>query len=398
MSGRRLRHGIVVAACVLWTATGCGTDPFIPEQVSLPCPANSGGPLTLVVGARANSPEPTLPPEIQGLVREAAKQSSRIQIVRVDGEPTVAVDATFRTNAQNDPLRRRHLDTFVSQTLAAAAGLKPKKGEADVQGALTVAARATPDGGTVVLLDSGLSTTGQLSFLGGAMFGVDPAEAVKYLQDQQLMPDLTGRSVVLVGMGNTANPQPALDENLRSRVTALWHTITTKANAACVHDLDTVAGRTSVDTTVPVTVVSLPPRPSFKPCGTTILADSDTVGFRPDQAVFRDPAAARATLEGLADQLRKGTQLAKLTGTTSSGPTAIGGNSEAARITLSLQRARAVKDVLISLGVPADRLTTEGAGSHWPNRVNDRGPDGNLLPGPAAQNRSVVVELICKSS
>lgn len=389
MSGRRLRRGVAAAACALLTAAGCGTHPFTSAPLNLPCPASGGGPLTLVVGARANTPKPVLPTEIQGLVTEAAKQSSKIQVIRIDGAPTVALDATFRTNGLNDEIRQRDLDNFTARTLAVVSGLKPKVPEADVLGALTMASHATPDGGTIVLLDSGLTTKGQLSFLDGDMFGAQPDDAVKYLQNQHLMPTLTGRSVVLAGLGLTADPQPDLDENLRTRVTALWHTIAARAGAACVYDLNTTAGRTSVDTNVPVTLVRLPPPPQFTPCGTIVLADSDTVGFLPDKAVFRNPSAARTTLQGLADQLRSGRQRVTLTGTTATDGT------EQYRNTLSLQRAGAVKDVLVSRGVAADRITPVGAGSHGPNHIIDLTDDGSLLPGPAAHNRSVVVTLVC---
>jgi outer membrane protein OmpA-like peptidoglycan-associated protein len=345
--------------------------------------------LTLVVGARANTPKPVVPPEIRGLVVEAAKQSSRIQVIRIDGAPSVALDAMFRTNGKNDEIRQRELDNFTARTLAVVSGLKPKVPEADVLGALTAASHATPEGGTIVLLDSGLATKGQLSFLDSDMFGARSDDAVKYLQSQHLMPNLTGRSMVLAGLGLTADPQPPLDENLRTRVNALWHAIAAKAGAACVHDLDTADRRPSVDTNIQVTLVQLPPTPSFTPCGTTVLADSDTVGFLPDKAIFRDPSAARATLQDLADQLRNGKQRVTLTGTTATDGT------EQYRNTLSLLRAGAVKDVLVSLGVAADQITPVGAGSHGPNHINDLAADGSLLPGPAAHNRSVVVTLAC---
>jgi outer membrane protein OmpA-like peptidoglycan-associated protein len=269
------------------------------------------------------------------------------------------------------------------------AAVRPKQAEADVLQALVEAAHSSPVGGTIVLVDSGLSTKGQLSFLNGDMFGVDPNEAARYLQELHLIPNLTGRSVVLVGLGGTADPQPALDENLHSRVVALWQTIATTAGASCVQSLDEASTRTAIDTDKPVKIVPLPAPPAFNPCGTTILADSDTVGFLPDQAVFRDPAAARATLQGLADQMEHGKQSVILTGTTAtSGP-------EASRVELSQKRAGAVRDVLISLGVEASRINVSGAGSNGPNHVNDVASDGTLLPGPAAQNRSVVVTLKC---
>jgi outer membrane protein OmpA-like peptidoglycan-associated protein len=207
------------------------------------------------------------------------------------------------------------------------------------------------------------------------------------------MPALTGRAVVLVGLGNTAEPQQQLDASLRARVSNLWQAVASAAGASCVQVLDTAAGRTSVNTDVPVTAVALPTVEPFQPCGETVLRDGDTVGFIGDQAVFRDPAAARATLQKLADLLIGGRQLVTLIGTT-----AKAGNNEDSRVRLSERRAEAVKQVLVELGVEAERITTKGVGTQWPDRVNDIAPDGSLIPWAAALNRSVIVQLTCPTS
>jgi outer membrane protein OmpA-like peptidoglycan-associated protein len=389
------RKGLAVAAllAVLPLAAACSDGTFPAESVDIGCPSAAGGPVTLAVGARANSPTPVLPPAVVGLMREAAKQSHTISLVRVDGSPTVAFQGTFRTEAANDVARRSELDAFLRQTEDRITKLQPKTAEADVLAALNEAARITPEGGTVVIVDSGLQTTGQVRFQDPGTFGADPKEVVDYLQKRSLMPKLVGRSVVLVGLGNTADPQQALDPSLRTKVTALWQTIVASADASCVEIIDTAASRTSVTTNVPVTAVAVPAVPPFQPCGETVLRDGDTVGFLPDQAVFRDPAAARKTLQDLASLVINGRQRIELIGTTAkAGPT------EQGRIELSLRRADAVKGVLVELGVVGDRITTRGVGATWPDRVNDIAPDGSLIPTAAALNRSVIVRLSCPTT
>jgi len=387
---RRVGFVLGVALAVLPFAAACSDGTFAPGSVDLACPSQPGGSVTLAVGARANSAAPVLPPAIVDLIREAAKQSQAISLVRVDGSPTVSFQGTFRTDAANDVARNNELDQFVRDVQGRVTALLPKAPEADVLAALGEAARITPEGGTVVLVDSGLQTTGQIRFQDPGTFGADPNEFVSYLQARSLMPALTNRSVVLVGLGNTAEPQAALDPSLRTRVTALWQTVVSSAGASCVEVVDTAAARTSVTTDIPVTPVTLPMVPPFQPCGETVLRDGDTVGFLPDQAVFRDAAAARATLQDLATLVINGRQMVELIGTT-----AMAGPSEDGRIQLSLQRADAVKAVLVELGVPGDRITTTGAGATWPDRVPDIAPDGSLIPWAAAQNRSVIVRLSC---
>lgn len=117
----------------------------------------------------------------------------------------------------------------------------------------------------------------------------------------------------------------------------------------------------------------------------TVLRDG-TVGFVPDQAVLKDPAAARAVLADYAKAIKDGRR-ALLTGTTASD-----GTPEYRR-QLSEKRAGAVRDLLVGLGAPADRISTRGLGSDFPGYVPDRDAQGNLDPIPAAQNRQVIIEL-----
>jgi hypothetical protein len=158
-------------------------------------------------------------------MREAAKQRETVALVRVDGSPTIPFQGTFDTNAANDVARNSELEQFVQSVVERVGTLQPSAPEADVLGALGEAARITPEGGTVVLLDSGLQTTGQIRFQDPGTFGADPNEFVAYLRARNLMPSMAGRSVVLVGLGNTAEPQAALDPSLRARVTTLWQSV-----------------------------------------------------------------------------------------------------------------------------------------------------------------------------
>ena len=172
------------------------------------------GPLTLVVGARANSPRPVLPAEIQGLVRESSRTSQAIRVIQIDGAPRVTLEATFRTNAQSTQAQQNDLEKFSDDFGTALGQITPQQAEADVFEALRTAALTTPSGGTIVLMDSGIPTRGQLSFLEGDLFAAaeNPDEITGYLRTNNLLPDLSGRSIILVGLGQTAEPQAELNE------------------------------------------------------------------------------------------------------------------------------------------------------------------------------------------
>lgn len=393
MTGRRTRG--LVAGCVLaaTTLTGCSSALGKPAAATYPtisCPVKSGGPLTLVVGARANSPRPTIPTQIEGLISAAATSEQKVQIIRLDGAPTVALQATYTASGNNDQIRARNQQHFIDEIMQyAQQELEPKAPQADVLGALTLAGQVTQAGGTVVMIDSGLPTAGPLSYQNQDMFGAAPGDVTKFLKSQNLMPDLSQLSVVFVGVGHTATPQPQLAPNLQAQLLSLWTAVASQANATCVLPLKASPGTASIATQVPVAVVQPPPPPVFHDCGTTVLSDSGSVGFIVDTSTFRDPQGARDTLEQLANTLNsKPQETVTLTGETSSE----GGAQH--NLDLSRERADAVKSQLVQLGIAASRITTVGAGSGGPGHIPDT-VNGVQDPVKAEHNRAVVVQMVC---
>ncbi|TCO52916.1 OmpA family protein [Actinocrispum wychmicini] len=386
---RRVFAGLLAAAALTACSDQQQTAPQPVQPFPGGCPVDSGKALTLVLGARMGSPRPDLT-EVRALIEGAARNNQKVQVIRVDGQPTVALAIDVKISGNNATQEDKRVGNAVKQVMDfAGQQLGPKQPEADVLGALAEAARVTPDGGTIVLVDSGIATAGSLSFQDNGMFRVEPADEAGYLSARHLLPKLDGRSVLLVGLGSTAEPQPALDENFRGRVVNLWQAVVSKAGAACVKAMDIASRRDPFKTSVPVTVVQLPSEPPIKPCGTTVLADSDSVGFVPETANLRDPAAADHTLQQLAAQVSGGTQRITLVGNTASvGPAS--GMRE-----LSQRRAETIKGALVRLGVSADRITARGDGNTGKYHEQDLDANGVLMPLPAARNRSVVVELLC---
>jgi outer membrane protein OmpA-like peptidoglycan-associated protein len=347
----------------------------------------TGGAVAVAVGNRANSPQPGMPAEVDALARGAAATNQPVSIVRVDGRPAVVEDrVTFASRAENDKKRANDLTAWVGSLGTALDQVRAAAPEADQLKALDVAARAVGDGGTVVLLDSGLQTTAPLDFRAGGMLDAQPAEVVAFLTKANALPDLHGKQVVLIGTGDTAPPQQQLDTAGRRRLVDLWSAIATAGGAACVQAVARTVSGSAAEGVPAVSVVPVAAPAAFNPCGQTVLADGGTVGFTPDTANLRDPAAARQTLAGLATILKAGRQRVELIGTTAGT-----GDGKA----LSRDRAAAVERELVALGVPDNRITTRGVGNTWPSREPDLAPDGSLLPGPAARNRSVIVQLTC---
>jgi outer membrane protein OmpA-like peptidoglycan-associated protein len=376
------------AAIAALSLAGCGTHSPQPAAQSGGCTV-SRAPLALAVGARANSPNPLLS-QVSPLIIGATEAGRPITLIRIDGSPKVAFDQPFRTNAQNSQTRQSDLKTYLGEIQRVFQGpIHAKAPGADVLTALTLAAQATHPGGDVVVIDSGLQTVSPLDFQHNNLLEATPGDVVSFLRHQNLLPDLRGRHVTLVGFGETAAPQHRLDLYQQRNVIAIWQQVAKAAGAACVA-VNTQPNTSAALTGVPaVPLVAVPLPPVIRPCGTTVLNASNHVNFIANRPIFIDPAGARATLQLLAGKIRNGNQTVQLIGSTATwGPVA-------SRFTLSRQRANAVKQMLVSLGISADRIQVQGDGSTMPGRVTDTGPNGALLPGPAAEDREVVAKLTC---
>jgi outer membrane protein OmpA-like peptidoglycan-associated protein len=372
------RRGLIGSALAfgLLLCTGCGDNKITPAP----------GALAVIVGAHSNMVAPSLLDTVKAEIDAASELGSPATVIVDDGSPTALAPVSLK--AENDnPLYREdqvnQLKDLIDKTRA-------DSPEVDLLAAVNLAARSVSDAigpKTIVVIDSGLQTTGALRFQdqGGALLNANPDEVVGQLRRTQQLPNLTGMRVVFTGLGDTAPPQQPLPAPARAVLVALWTKIVESAGGkaeikqAPLPSTRTLTGLPPV-TIVPVAAQSIGPLPSV-----TVLRDG-TVGFVPDQAVFRDPDQARAVLADYAKAIKEGKR-ALLTGTTASDGT------PEYRLRLSEKRANAVRDLLVSLGAPTDRITTRGLGSDFPGYVPDRDSQGNLDPLPAAQNRQVIIEL-----
>jgi OOP family OmpA-OmpF porin len=383
---------LAVLAClglVLAAVVGCSSAPAAPAKpLAGTCLSGAGVPLTIVVGERSDVPKTQFPDVVSTLLATAATRREPITLIRIDSKPKVFRLAPFSTTDVNSGAVQQDISNYVDGVIRILTGpdLHAVAPEADVLGALSLAGSATPAGGNIIVIDSGLQTAGQLKYQAPGMLMSPPGDMVQFLRAANLIPDLGRRHVLLYGFGYTAAPQATLDQPERENVVAQWKAIVA-AGGACV-TADTTPNTSAEPADLPaVSTVPLPAPPIFKPCGTTVLSDAGSVGFNAGNASFRDPAAARSTLSQLASILKQGTEPITLIGSTSTE------GGDAINNPLSTKRAAAVRSVLVSLGVAGSRITVVGDGAHYSGRVPDVGPDGQLLLGQAEQDREVVVRL-----
>ncbi len=387
-----MRSPLAVLAALglaLTTVAGCSSAAAIPKNpLSGTCLSGAGVPLTIVVGERSNVPSIVFPSAASALITTAATDRQPITLIRIDGEPKAIPLTPFSTKDVSSGAVQQDITDYVNGVIGilTSAELRAVAPQADVLGALSLAAAATQAGGNIVVVDSGLQTAGQLRYQVPGVLMSPPSDVVKFLRTGNLIPRLSGRHVLLSGFGYTAAPQAALDQPERENVAAQWKAIVS-AGGACV-TVNTTPDTDAEMTGLPaVSTVPLPPSPVFGTCGTTVLSNDGSVGFNDGNATFRDPAAARSTLSKLASVLNQGTEQLTLIGSTSTE------GGDAINDPLSTRRAAAVKSALTSLGVSGSRIKIIGDGAHYPGRVPDVGPGGQLLLAQAEQDREVIVQL-----
>ena len=208
--------GTLVAGCSSGEDTaGGGFSGGAGGALSCPVPV---GPLAFAVSGRSNSPEPGLPQAVQdatvSVLTRAVDEGyePRVTLVNVDGRPTSAGSDTFSTDAGNGIAAEDDRNQFLNGFGEAVTGLRAQTPEVDVLTALDLAGRSAGSGGqggnrpgTVVLVDSGLSTVAPLDFRQRGLLDAPPAVAIA-VHSATSEERWAGLSA---GWGSATSPRPA---------------------------------------------------------------------------------------------------------------------------------------------------------------------------------------------
>jgi outer membrane protein OmpA-like peptidoglycan-associated protein len=349
-------------------------------------PDEPQGATVFVLGARNNMPAMRLDGSAVDAVLRTVDEQRQASIVIADGTPTVDWSEWLVIRGGNSTARQVRLQDNQRALEDAVRAARAQDQETDLLSALSLASReagAFEEPREIVVVDSGLSTTGPLDFTRPGMLDADPDEVVAELEAADMLPELCGITVTVQGLGDTAPPQDPLSIAQRKRVTGIWEAV---LGASCADEVVVVEVplKGEPDSSLPPVTAVLLPEPTTCDRGVVVLAGGE-VAFQPDSAVLLDPSAAHDVLEPIAEQIVGRRLTATVTGTTADwGPMA-------GQMALSQDRAQAVVDVLVDLGVGRDQLRAEGVGSDFPAYVADGGPEGPLDPAAAAANRTVVL-------
>jgi OmpA-OmpF porin, OOP family len=387
--------GLAVATVLGTVLTACGSRPSSAPAAptpAMPLKCTKSGPVVLVVSGRQNSPAPAFTGAMFTAAQTAINQGSPIGLVNLDGKPRLTMAGRFTDQGVNSAALQNDRQNYLSELISAVQDTRAKYPHADMLDALNQAGRAAhagcSHGGTIYVEDSGLQETGPVPFRQPGLLAASPADVVAFLRGEKELPHLAGLKVVFSGLGDTASPQHPLSIAQQDNVIAIWTAVAYSGGAiSVVIDSAPRAGISAPEHVPPVLQVPVPAEPVWNSGDHNfVFPDSGPVGFEPGTTVLRDRAAALAALQPLARYLAAHPSARiELTGTT-----AHWGTLASCRI-LARQRASTVKGVLLRMHAKPDQIRIRGVGWLFSGYVNDQGPDGTLLPGPAEHNRSVIV-------
>ena len=376
-----------------FNVTGCGKG--AEEKVSL----------TILVGAHGNSMEiPLNSATLSRWILETCSSFGDICMINVDGNPVVKYQATIpepKVSGLSSNKLKSIAEGNAAEVKKVLQTVTAETEEVDTLRAIQMGAQSlqsTDQGKKVLLiLDSGLCTTGQLDIREGFLKAKSLDEVVEGLRSLGELPDLNGVDVIWSYCGETAPPQDALSELDKKKLKGLWESVLRAAGAKSVTfsvDFNSSVPYTGMPSVSVVETDRI--RLSFDkismenvkidltPIDTFVL-DETRVRFVGDQAVFVDERAAEGAVQEIADELlaHKDNQV-YIIGTTATG-------NEAFCQNLSRDRAEAVKSMLIEMGVEEDRMLVYGLGFNDPWHQNDVETDGTWKEEAAVLNRKVLV-------
>lgn len=198
-------------------------------------PASASEVVVLLGSGTRNEPAAVLAPTDLAVLSRAGANSTGAVAYVVDpntGQPTEVPLTPRRGDGQVEfgPDRDQLLAGNVSR-VQRLLGREAADRPFDLLSWIAAAVRVTSSPGMLIVVSSGLSTSGGFD-LQQVGWGADPSAVSAQLKDRGLLPDLARWQVMFSGLGDTTWPQPALPLPQRAELTAYWLAICRAAGAA----------------------------------------------------------------------------------------------------------------------------------------------------------------------
>lgn len=354
-----------------------------------------------VLAKTANSKEFNFStPLIQDSAYNTIRQNGYISVVSVDGDPSVVFEHEFKMSQRFRQASQEKLDiqarADTDSLLSLMEQVVADDPEVDYLSSLRLAARSLAslsgyDEKTIIVLGTGLQTTGEELNFRYNLLCADPADIVENLRQKDAIPNFDGLTVYWQHLADVAEPQKKLTPAQTKSLAAIYQGIiesgggTFQLNEALPYPAEE-------DREFPeVTPVELPDEvpiqyeqfDSDRALTQPLSLSEKQIRFVRDTSVFLDETTAMNALRPLADHLVAHRDVKViLIGTTA------GDNKDSEHaLALSRQRAEAVKQALCQLGAEQEQIRCIGMGPNDPWHISGVGYNGQQ----ASVNRKVVV-------
>lgn len=387
---------IICLAVSAVSLTGCGSQTSAEETSGMNAVCYAIAPTANSQGLNMSSPL------VQDTIYDTILEYGYISVVVVDGEPEMVAADSYDIDAQYKKASKEKLKTDArakaTNLIAYMEDQVANDAQVDYLEGLRMAVRSLSslegyDSKTIVVIGTGLSTQGTLNFQNN-LLSVEPETVLDQLEEKNEIPDFTGITVVWQQMGDVASPQEHLSQTQKKRLQEIWSGIVERGGGIFVYN-DIMANPVDTETSYPaVDPVELPTEPPigfdetmFDTEDESILEEpvmltEEQVSFVPDKSTYLNEEEAVAIIRPIADYLIEHEQITVLLAGTTAGD-----EDSDYTMTLSQERADAVRDTLIQFGVDESRIVTVGLGSSDPWHVYGAGYEGSIASG----NRKVVL-------
>lgn len=352
----------------------------------------------ILYGNSRNVPVPSMK-VLSEEVAQMANATTYCSVIVIDG----SADATSYTSTIRKPdsaipfIDTGNNEKYINQVVNdIRKDCVPDTPEVDIIGALQNAKKVLDkenvENKKIVIFSSGISTDGELDFAKQPeLIFEEPETIVGNLKSANALPDLNGVTIVWHGFGVVEAPQKKLTQALERRLVDIWSAILKAANVANPND----AIKLDIGTDKNSEIIAK--SKEDYPLVTSVVFDyiielsEEKVEFKEESDEFVDEEKVYEELQPYAELMMESEyEKFYVIGSTASD------GDDAGCIDLSIKRAVAVKNVILSFGVPESYLETYGIGREilsgeyiW--HINDLNPDGTLNAELAPLNRKVMI-------
>lgn len=348
----------------------------------------------LLLGIRNNSKAPDLK-KAEEEIKGALKSQGNLGLTLIDGSPKLVKSfESPKPKAMLSPSKKQDiLSTQFEEINTFIGGLRPQAPECDILKAINISADNLADRGGVkslVIMDSGLSTTGLLDFRSADVASLKIDEIIGALQSKKAIPNLEGVDVSWYGMGQTTDPQIEPSSEYKYVLEELWTAILKEAGAKSVHiaresledvelDRSDFPKVSPVDCKLEESIIASLDEP--------MVFGQEKIKFKSDSAeLLTNKKDVEARLKPIVDFMNENSQEKILL----AGTTAKYGSQKSCE-DLSLKRCETIKTILVSMGIEETRIRLLGLGYENPFYQNDLKSDGSQDEVLAVKNRTVIV-------